>query len=157
MLILLSNVAKEIKLSAKIAWSIVIVSAFCIGATLLHTWDVKEHNHRLLLLNSIYEAENNIIKDELAEFEKKPTYEQGYETALIRGGGPQTPGAYRDGWDDALRLCGAKDYADGYHAAIEQFGYTKTTAMNRWLVPETQNTSNEVAMPIKSNYEESLK
>ena len=149
---------KEIKLNKNV-WSIVGVSFICIGMSLLHAWNIQEQNHRLLLINSIYEAENRIIKDELSALDKQPTYDQMYEKILVRMGGPQSPGAYRDGWDDALKLYGEKDYAAGYHTAIEQFGYTKTSSMNQWLVPEIN--SSEIAMPAKLNvtdkYEESLK
>lgn len=125
-------------MSTKNAWIIAGVSALYIGAMTLYTRDVQTENQRLLLVNSIYDAEHRILKEEITELLAKPTYEQGYKTALIRVGGPQSPGAYQDGWDDAAKIFNNETtYADGYHAAIEQFGYTKTTAMTRWLVPES--------------------
>ena len=125
-------------MSTKTAWIIAGISALCIGTMTLYTWNIQTENQRLVLVNSIYNAEHRILKEELADLLAKPTYEQGYKTALIRVGGPQNPGAYQDGWDDAAKIFNNKNsYADGYHAAVEQFGYTKTTAMNRWLVPES--------------------
>jgi len=127
----------------KIAWTIagiVGISALCVGSMTWHAWSVQKENQRLSLVNYIYVAEHRILKDEISELASKPTYDQGYKDALIRIGGPQVPGAYQDGWDDAQKLCGAENnYADGYHAAIQQFGYTKTTTMARWLVPEPKD------------------
>lgn len=128
-------------MSMKTAWTVAGISALCVGAMAWYTWNVQKDNQRISLINTIYDAEHRILNDEIRELTgiiaEKPTYDQGFKAALIRVGGPQAPGAYQDGWDDALKLCGAENnYADGYHAAIQQFGYTKTTAMNRWLVPE---------------------
>ena len=131
-------------MSTKTGWTIAGISALCIGAMTWHTWNIQKESQRLSLVNSIYDAEHRILKDEISELAGKPTYDQGYKAALIRIGGPQIPGAYQDGWDDALKLCGAENnYADGYHAAIQQFGYTKTTAMARWLVPEPNVAANK--------------
>ena len=132
-------------MSTKTGWVIAGISALCVGGMVWHTWNIQKENQRLSMLNSIYEAEHRILKDEIYEFSTKPTYEEGYKAALIRLGGPQVPGAYQDGWDDALKIYGENGgYAEGYHAAIAQFGYTKNTAMTRWLVPEPKiaNKSN---------------
>jgi hypothetical protein len=113
---------------------------------------VQKENQKLSLQNVIYHAEHRILKDELYQKERaladRPTYEQGYKDALVRVGGPQTPGAYQDGWDDAMKVYADKGYADGYHAAIQQFGYTKTTGLARWLVPESK-TEDKGGTPAK--------
>lgn len=144
---------ESFQMSTRTAWNSAGICALFIGVMTWYTWSVQSENQRLLLVNSIFNAENRIIKDEIAELAALPTYDQGYKAALIRVGGPQQPGAYQDGWDDALKICNTEsDYADGYHAAIQQFGYTKTTAMNRWLVPEPDAnivTENEGIVPTK--------
>jgi len=132
-------------MSTKIGWIIAGISALCVVAMAWHTWNIQKENQRLSLMNSIYGVEHRILKDQIFELADKPTYDQGYKAALVRVGGPQTPGAYQDGWDDAMKICGAENnYADGYHAAIEQFGYTKNTAMNRWLIPEPKIADNSI-------------
>lgn len=125
------------------SWAgVVIVSCLALAGFLAYnTWTTQRENQKLGLQNVLYQAEHRILKDEIYQKERaladRPTYEQGYKDALVRVGGPQAPGAYQDGWDDALKIYGTENgYADGYHAAIKQFGYTKTTAMARWLIPE---------------------
>lgn len=115
------------------------IGAFSIllaGVMAYQAWIAQQENHRLKFLNTVFSAENNILKDEIRSFEAKPTYDQGYKDALIRVGGPQNPGAYQDGWDDAFKVVDEGGYAEGYHAAIQQFGYEKNTNQKRWLIPE---------------------
>lgn len=124
-------------MSTKLAWSISGVTLALCGFLAYNTYTVQRDNQRLSLINSINQAEYRILKDEIASLERQPKYDEGYKAAIIRMGGPQTPGAYQDGWDDAMKVIGAEsNYADGYHAAIQQFGYTKTAGMTRWLAPE---------------------
>lgn len=106
------------------------------------TWNQKAENHRLNLVNSILTVERNILKDEISQLEHKPTYEEGFKDAIIRMGGPQTPGSYLDGWDAAIKVIGDSGYADGYHAAIQQFGYQKLNETKRWMVPEPKTLAN---------------
>lgn len=94
-------------------------------------------NQKLALDNIIYVAENRILKEEISSLERKPTYEDGCRDTIVKIGGPQTPGAYRDGWDDAIKTLDTRNYADGYHTAIQQFGYAKTTN-SRWLIAENE-------------------
>ena len=120
---------------------IVLGCVIALGFMAWTTWNTQKENQKLGLQNVIYQAEHRILKDEIYQKERalaeRPTYEQGYKDALVRVGGPQSPGAYQDGWDDAMKIYASENsYADGYHAAIKQFGYTKTTAMTRWLIPE---------------------
>jgi hypothetical protein len=99
------------------------------------TYTTQRENQRLHLASILYDLEHRLYKDEIKEWEQKPTYDQGYKDAIIRVGGPQSPSAYQDGWDDAMRVIGTQsNYADGYHAAVQQFGYSKTQ-LCRWLVP----------------------
>ena len=99
------------------------------------TYTAQRENQRLHLANILYDLEHRLYKDEIKEWEQKPSYEQGYKDAIIRVGGPQTPSAYQDGWDDAMKVIGTQsNYADGYHAAVQQFGYSKTQ-LCRWLAP----------------------
>ena len=101
-------------------------------------WDAEAENHRLNLVNSILTLERNILKDEISQLENKPSYEEGFNDAIIRMGGPQTPGSYSDGWDAAIKVIGDGGYADGYHAAIKQFGYQKMGETKRWMVPKPE-------------------
>lgn len=105
-----------------------------------NAYKASQENQKLSIKNLIYEAETRILKDEIKDYVSKPTYEDGYKTALIKMGGPQNPGAYQDGWDDAYKVFCTENgngYSVGYHTAIEQFGYTMAKSSNRWLVPET--------------------
>ena len=97
----------------------------------------ERDNQNLALNNTIFIAENRILKEEISSLERKPTYEDGCRDTIIKIGGPQTPGAYRDGWDDAIKTLDTRNYADGYHAAVQQFGYMKTTN-SRWLIAENE-------------------
>lgn len=116
-------------------------------------WSTQQESHRLKFLNTIYSAENSLLKDEIKSYESKPSYEQGYKDALIRVGGPQTVGAYADGWDDAFKLFGEEnDYAEGYHAAIQQFGYTKSANQKRWLIPDMPQTDDPTVGVKTANY-----
>lgn len=105
-------------------------------------WDQKAENHRVNLVNSILMMERGILKDEISQLESKPSYEEGFQDAIVRMGGPQNPGSYLDGWDAAVKVIGDSGYADGYHAAIKQFGYQKMGETKRWMVPEP-NSLNE--------------
>ena len=134
----------------KLAWAITVVSLVLCSLLGYNTWTVQKDNQKLSLENLIYQAEHRILKDEIATQDRKPTYEQGYKDALVLIGGPQTPGAYQDGWDDAMKVYFDASYADGYHAAIQQFGYTKTSTMARWLAPEpSKKKMEEGGIPAK--------
>lgn len=117
-------------------------AAICLGflSTIFayKIWDLKQENHRINILNSIYNAERRILKDDISELEKKPTYDQGFKDALIRVGGPQSDGLYRDGWEDAAKLFCDASYTEGYHNAIQQFGYTQPKGTVKWLVPQSE-------------------
>lgn len=118
------------------AWITAGICACACCVSGYQTFQTKQENGRLLLMNSIYQAEHRIFKNELKENEQKPTYEQGYRDALIRIGGPTQPGAYQDGWDAAMKVVGEGSYANGYHAAIQQFGYQKPDT-SRYLIAES--------------------
>lgn len=98
-------------------------------------------NQVLSLDNVITKAENRILKDEVTELDRRPTYENGYKDALIRKGGPNDKGDYQNGWEDAMKLV-TKDstYADGYHQAIQQYGYQKTS---EYLVSEPMQSASK--------------
>lgn len=116
------------------AW-IVSVCVIACGVMSYKTYTTQRENQRLHLASILYDLEHRLYKDEIKEWEQKPTYDQGYKDAIIRVGGPQSPSAYQDGWDDAMKVIGTQaNYADGYHAAVQQFGYSKTH-LCRWLVP----------------------
>lgn len=119
----------------KLPW---IISAVCLtiaGIASYGYYTKNQDNQKLALNNIIYVAENRILKEEVSTLERKPTYEEGCRDTLIKMGGPQTPGAYMDGWNAAILTLDTRNYADGYHAAIQQFGYQKT-ATARWLIEE---------------------
>lgn len=109
-----------------------------VGSIILayNNWNLQTENHRLSLVNSIYNAEHRILKEDISDLEKKPTYDQGFKDALIRVGGPQSDGLYRDGWDDASKFFCDASYSEGYHNAIQQFGYTQPKGTTKWLAPE---------------------
>ena len=97
------------------------------------------NDERRVLLADELRIQQEQIEDlarQVVEAKQNPSYQDGYRDAIVRMGGPQTPGAYQDGWDDALKTVNYEGYADGYHTAIKQFGYAKTSNMTRWLVPD---------------------
>ena len=104
-------------------------------------YDLSKLNQVLALDNVITKAENRILKDEVTELDRRPTYENGYKDALIRKGGPNDKGDYQNGWEDAMKLA-TKDstYADGYHQAIQQYGYQKTS---EYLVSEPMQSASK--------------
>jgi hypothetical protein len=93
--------------------------------------------------------ENNMLLGEINIMESKPGYNDGYRDAVVKIGGPQSPGSYQDGWDAAIRVLDDGSYTAGYHTAIKQFGYTKEGNI-RWMIeeaiPQTAKPSKE---PIK--------
>lgn len=117
----------------KTSWVAAGICGLAFGISGVQYIQVCSYNQRLALANVIYQAEHRILKDEIRIQEQKPSYDQGYKDALIRLGGPQSPGAYQDGWDGAMIVAGEGGYANGYHAAIQQFGYQKPDT-SRYLI-----------------------
>jgi hypothetical protein len=83
-------------------------------------------NSNLTLLNNLQDAELRIVDDECQEYRHQlstmPTYEDGYKAALLK----RNAGTYSDGYQDAkIVFDGSNNYAQGYHAAITQFGFLK--------------------------------
>lgn len=78
--------------------------------------------------------DNNMLLGEINIIQRQPNYNDGYRDAIIKMGGPQGPGSFKDGWDAAIKVLGDGSYTSGYHTAIKQFGYTKEG--NKWLVDE---------------------
>lgn len=120
----------------KTPWLIVSI---CVALTCFAAYGyyvTNQKNQTLTLINVIYSAENRILKEEVTTLERKPTYEDGCRDTIIKMGGPQSPGAYMDGWNAAILTIDTKGYADGYHNAIQQFGYQKASNARRWLIEE---------------------
>lgn len=88
---------------------------------------INESN-RFALMTDIYRAENRILKDELYTERNKPTYENGFRDAIVRGGTPTGTGSYRDGFEAAQKFYGDGSWSGGYHTAIEQFGWKEDLA-----------------------------
>ena len=137
-------------MNAKYAWYVSITSLSLCGYAFYTTWQVQAENQKLSMIKAVNDERRVLLADELriqqeqiedlarqvVEAKQNPSYQDGYRDAIVRMGGPQTPGAYQDGWDDALKTVNYEGYADGYHTAIKQFGYAKTSNMTRWLVPD---------------------
>ena len=87
------------------------------------------------LYSQILKFENSLMANEIGSLQTSPSYNDGYRDALIKMGGPQSPGSFQDGWDSALKVAGAASYADGYHTARKQFNFTKE-GHARWMVSE---------------------
>ena len=102
---------------------------------------IHNENNRLKIVNEIYHAEHRILKDELAEWERKPGYESGVKDTLIKMGANGTEG-FNNGYDAAASLLANSTYADGYHNAISQFGYQKPDT-SRFLIPEPKKTKKQ--------------
>lgn len=131
------------------SYSIAVGSLFLTAFAFYSNWQIQAENHRLSLIvvtneqrEKLLNAEAKIqddmiadIKDQLLEAKRAPTYEQGRKDAIIAMGAGKEGGSFREGWEAALQTIDYSSYADGYHAAVSQFGYTQTANM-KWLVPE---------------------
>jgi hypothetical protein len=133
----------------KTSWIIAGITGVCACISGYGYYAKNQENQRLALNNIIYIAENRILKEEVSSLERKPTYEEGSRDSILKMGGPQIPGAYRDGWDAAIQTLDTKSYADGYHAAIQQFGYAKINP--RWLIAENEGLPKSVIEKTQPN------
>lgn len=109
---------KSINLNWFLAAGLVVLSFLYVQKS----WE----NSNLTLLNKLQDAELKIVDDECREYQHKlsntPTYEDGYKAALLK----RNAGTYSDGYQDAkVVFDGSNNYAQGYHAAITQFGFLK--------------------------------
>lgn len=96
----------------------------------------KDYDARSANLQSqILKFENSLMANEIGFIQSSPSYNDGYRDAIIKMGGPQSPGSFQDGWDSALKVAGMASYAEGYHTAIKQFSFTKE-GHARWMVAE---------------------
>lgn len=71
----------------------------------------------------LLQQELALERSKLAEERMKPCFDDGYRSCILHMGGAQQTGSYKDGFDAAVKMLENRNYADGYHAAIEQFGY----------------------------------
>ena len=115
-----------------------ILAASCVAATLVSLafaaykdYDARSAN----LYSQILKFENSLMANEIGSLQSSPSYNDGYRDAIVKMGGPQSPGSFQDGWDSALKVMGTASYADGYHTAIKQFNFTKE-GHARWMVSE---------------------
>lgn len=84
----------------------------------LYVHRLQGENYKLSVSNTLFESENRLLKDQLREFEHRPTYDEGLNHGLVRSSGA--------------------GYVDGYHAAIAQMNETKaiTQAEKPTVIPE---------------------
>ena len=127
----------------KVSLALISLNIVCLLCLLYKCWKIESENHRLRMINAIYHAEHRILKGDLQAYAEKPTYDEGVKDTLIRLNGPQIANSYYDGWQDALKIAGDGSYSDGYHAAIQQFGYQKPPHLAKWLAPEPENKLTE--------------
>lgn len=80
-------------------------------------------NHTLRYVNAILNGENRLLNDEVGELRyvihHSRTYEDGFRDAMMRSG---EKGTFAEGFNAAKLKYENKSYADGYHAAVDQFG-----------------------------------
>lgn len=86
---------------------------------------VSQENAQLKQQNIMFLSESNILRDELRTLTGKRTYEDGLNDAIIQLG--PTNGSYAAGYIAAQRKYENKNYTDGYHNAIQQFGFDMET------------------------------
>ncbi len=124
----------------------IALSIICVGlfAYSIHTYN---ENYRLKLVNYLSREEIRLLTYEKDELEKRPTYEDGYKSALIKTGGPQGGGAYNEGWDDAQKVYMSEGYTTGYHNCLVQFGYQKPNT-TRYLAPEPKNNKEDTTAKV---------
>lgn len=92
---------------------------------------------------SLNMAEIRLLQQELATERSKPSFEEGFRSCVLHMGGAQQTGSYKDGWDAAVAMLNNQTYADGYHAAIEQFGFQ---AQGKLIVPKPIGTPVPIAV-----------
>jgi len=129
-------------------WLLPIVGICLVGSYAAYK-DYESSHHKEQV--SFLKYENYMLLGEISVLESRPNYNDGYRDAIIKMGGPQSPGSYQDGWDAANKVLGDKSYSQGYHNAIKQFGYTKD-GNSRWLIEDmnqTQNSNQPITNPIK--------
>ena len=72
------------------------------------------------LYSQILKFENSLMANEIGSLQTSPSYNDGYRDALIKMGGPQSPGSFQDGWDEG-RSCPLDGLrASSHHARSEQ-------------------------------------
>lgn len=102
------------------------------------------YNQELKLKNVLSEAECRVLAGEVRQMEHTAstaqTYEEGYRDAIIRMGG-EAKGTYTDGYAAATTLYRSANYADGYHAAIDQFATS-------WSDPGTPKPDRSSNWPV---------
>ena len=126
-------------------WLVSLAGFFALSSfTAYKCYDAAECRNYISMLR----YENGMLMSEINILESNPKYNDGYRDAIIKIGGPQSPGSYQDGWDAAIRVLGDNSYVQGYHNAIKQFNYTKDGNL-RWLIEESIPTQTKPITPIK--------
>jgi hypothetical protein len=105
--------------------------------TLYQNHLLDQANARLEFSITLFESETRILEQEIREKDNCPSYDDGYRDAIIRSCG-DWGGDYQAGWRDACKTLDWKNYSDGYHMAIAQFGYQST---NKEIVPKNKHTN----------------
>lgn len=120
------TVSTRIPTGAKIAIGLLALSTTILG--FLYAKRDLECS-RLNIIGQLQDRQIQLMQDECREYQyqltNKPTFEEGYQAALLK----RNAGTYLDGYKDAQTVFdGSNNYAQGYHAAITQFGYLKDIA-----------------------------
>lgn len=116
-------------------------------------WKNEDTKGKTELKTNLTEQEIRLLQQELAtarheliEEKTKPSYDDGYRACILGMGGAQQTGSYKDGYDAAVKMLNNRGYADGYHNAIEQFGYQTT---GKQIVPKPEPESPGKSEPKK--------
>lgn len=121
----------------KFAWGfssvVLLLLGLSAGNNLRKDWKISN----LEQLKELNNAEIRILDQTIREFDNKATYEDGYRDALIRIG--RGTGSYADGYDAAVMTIGKGSYVDGYHNAIQQFGYNKVNVEAQQALDKYKN------------------
>lgn len=118
---------------------IVIALSICCVILSGITYRTSLQNDALRTIVRLGDDEIRILTYELKEEKSKPTFDDGYKTALIKSGGPNQGGQYQEGWDDAQKIFLNEGYQTGYHNCLTQFGYQRPDT-SRYLAPEPKST-----------------
>jgi Fe-S cluster biosynthesis and repair protein YggX len=124
-----------------------------IGLSGWQFWKNEDTKVKTELKTNLTEQEIRLLQQELAtarhellEEKTKPSYDDGYRACILSMGGAQQNGSYKDGWDAAVKMLNNRSYADGYHNAIEQFGYQ---TQGKQIVPKNEPESSAKTEPKK--------
>jgi len=140
---------------------IVAVSLILTVISLGTAYRIENENDRLESRTMIEDERTRLLTDQLKDVEGKlreaefqltirPTYENGYRDALVRS----ESGSFTDGYAAAKLVFNNATYVDGYHNAIEQFGYGWLTEEDKATIRKLTSNDRKESSPLRPSSSE---